>query len=477
MSSKREDDDIVELHIESTNPSDNREIPIDTNEKLSLLIESVARNACLPRISDSEPLEPKVIEPYVQTVEKSLTILNVILDKFQRKQIKAIKQLDPIERCAVLNLLLLCGEHQHINLVWSSDERWVTQLNQSVKTSSLWITDETNRLSTELLRKLERMTRKTTPELITLYADMCVRKLNKQGADLKHWSQHLATIHCYLWLLANIDPSELVGYIQELKCAPFLSKVLGHHSREYKLKALQCYLSLLSRMSEKDICQVFDSDKLVLMFKHSLHTVDLDFILPSIHCSVKLMEAKRNLRFNSKDAMLVEYEWNHIDDLRHIIISFIETSSDPKVQSSYMDAFSVLIAFTRVCALRWQYPIMQIIERSIPHKTVHTSVLRLFEVYLLNTWPFIKNFSETYCSYVFKILMETSGDEEVKGVYKCFYLIKTQCGLENERLNVFLSEIRSQVKNKRIIQLIDHQFSENEYEVNCFTLDQVEEDE
>lgn len=475
-SDKREDDDVVELHIESTNPSDNREIPIDTNEKLSLLIESVARNACLPRISDSEPLEPKVIEPYVETVEKSLTILNVILDKFQRKQIKAIKELDPIDRVAVLNLLLFCGEHQHIKLEWDSEEHWVTLLNESVKVSSLWITDETNKLSNELLNKLGRMTRKTTPELITLYADMCVSKLKKQGAEQKHWAQHPGIIHCYMWMLSHIDQSELVAYIEELKCVPFICKVLTHHSTEYKMKALQCYLSLLSRMNDKDICRVFDADKLVSVMKQFLYASDLQLILPSIHCIVKLMEAKRNLRAHRKDALLVEYEWDLIDDLRDILISFIETSS-PQVQITYMDAFSILIAFSRVCTLRWQYPIMQIIKRSISQREIHTSVLNMFEVYLLNTWPFIKSSCETYCSYLFKILLETSGEEALSRVYKCFYLIKTQCGSENERLNFFLSKVRSQVKNKRIQKLIDHQFRENEYEVECFTLEQDEEDE
>ncbi|XP_008477690.1 uncharacterized protein LOC103514571 [Diaphorina citri] len=481
MSSKIEDDDLVELHIESTNPSDpNKEIPIDTNEKLSLLIESVARNACLPCIhsGESEPLEHKNIEPYEKTVEKSLNILNVILDKFQRKQIKAIKQLNPIERSAILNLLLLCGEHQMLRTACRNNSNvWMMQVDKLMDQYKIWISDETNKLSTEILTKLSNMTQKPWPELITLYAEMCLRKLSKQGADSKQFAQHPATTHCYIWILINIDTSQLMSHIQELDVMEFLCSIFDHHSNVFKLMALQCFLCLMDKMSDKDINIVFSSEKLLKIMKNTLYHTDLSLIMPTIHCIIRYMEARRALRPNNTDAMLVDYEWSLIDDLRDIIIPFIETASKPEVEKIYMDAFSVMINFTRVCSIRWHYPIMQMIEKSIARPEMFSSVLNLFETYMLNTWPFISRFSEQYCTYLFKMLMELQSEEHEEAIRKCFYLIKKQ-GDNDERLTYFLTQIRDQVKNRRIRNLIDYDFGDGlYYQYKNFSFQDEDEDE
>uniref|UniRef100_A0A8D9EEL6 Uncharacterized protein n=1 Tax=Cacopsylla melanoneura TaxID=428564 RepID=A0A8D9EEL6_9HEMI len=476
---KEKDNDLVELHIESTNPSDsNREIPIDTSEKLSLLIESVARNACLPRIHnvEREPLDAKNIEPFAKTVEKSLTILDVILDRFTRKQIKAIKHLDPLEKCAVMNLLLLCGEHQHIFVEWKCDQpyedKWVKEVNQLVNKSSPWITEETYRLSLEILMKLETMTRRTVRELITLYGELCLKKLSKQGATATLWSQHVATTHCYLWILVNIDATHLFSHIKELKSMDLICALLTHHSSEYKLEALRACLCLMSKLSDEDISLLFESEKLIRKLKSTLYHSDTSLILPATHCIIKYMTARRNLRPNRNDAMLVEYEWGLIDELREILIPFIETTE----QTAYIDAFSVMIGFTRICTLRWHYPIMQIIEKAIPRVNIYSSILHLFETYLLNTWPYIRNFSEQYCTFLFKILMESETEEQQEGVYKCFYLIKHQCDKQDDRLQTFLSNVRAQVKNKKIAKLIDHEFDEKQYEAKYFSFDQQEDE-
>lgn len=468
--------------IEQNKSSDScGEIPIDTNEKLSLLIESVARNASLPRTYNVEngPLDAKHIASYSKNVEKSLTILDVILVKFSRKRIKAIKELDPIEKCAIHNLLYLCGEHQYVKLKWNNGgtsldlPTWVTEMNNYVMKSALWITEETHRLSSRILIKLETMAQKTVKELIALYGEVCLKKLTKQGASPAKWTQHVGTTHCYLWILINVDASYLFPLLKELKSMDLLLSLLEHHSSEYKIVALQIMLCLMFKLNDKHVSLLFDSEKLLKQLKNTLYHSDQVLILPATTCIIKYLNARRNLRPHKNDAMLVDYEWSIIDELRDILIPFVETSQDAQVQATYIDAFSVMISFTRVCTVRWHYPIMQIIEKSIAKPSVYESVLNMFQTYLLNTWPYIRDFSEQYCSYLFKILMEVETNEQQEEVYRCFYVIKQQ---SDAKLETFLREVRAQVKNKKITKLIDNKFDGNKYDdidyANYFPFDE-----